>query len=309
MLGDAHKTGTLVETLWKAGRLDSSPGPPQLLFGRMYEDAEIEGNAFPAGSRVFAIASAGCTAIRLSRDHEVTAVDINPVQLAYARRRSQGAARETGSAERLMRLGRNAFPLIGWTRHRFDTFFSMQDTREQLAYWKSTLDTQRFRRAFDAVTSQALLRLVYAPAFLEKMPRRIGPILRARMEHCWSLHPNAMNPYARSLFLDSSDPLPDLPSGLAHCTPIRFVCADAASYLENCTPGCFDAFTLSNIFDGATTAYRERLVQAMKRASAKDAVVVTRSFAVHEAGSHANYAHQDRSLLWGTVHIAEVRSL
>jgi S-adenosylmethionine:diacylglycerol 3-amino-3-carboxypropyl transferase len=309
LLGDAHKTETSTETLWKAGRLDTSPGPPQLLFGRMYEDVEIEGNAFPRGSRVFAIASAGCTAIRLSANHKVTAVDINPVQLAYAQRRAQGAARETGSAERLMRLGRNAFPLIGWTRQRFDTFFSMREPLEQLAYWKSTLDTQRFRHAFDTVTSQALLRLVYAPAFLERMPRRIGPALRARMERCWSLHPNATNPYARSLFFDGVDPYSDLSSGFSHRTPIRFVCADAASYLESCTPGCFDAFTLSNIFDGAMTVYRERLIHAMKRAATKDAVVVIRSFAEPESDSPANYAPQDRALLWGTVHIAEVRSL
>jgi len=296
-------------TRWEAGRFDASSGPPQLLFGRMYEDSEIEATAFPRGSRIFAIASAGCTAIRLSVDHEVTAVDINPVQLAYAQRRARGAPRETGSAERMMRLCRNAFPLIGWTRQRFDTFFRMQDTGEQLRYWKETLDTQRFRRAFDTATTQALLRLIYARSFLERMPRHIGPVLRARLERCWTLHPNATNPYARSLFLDSDDPLTDMPSEVARYAPIHFACADAATYLEGCAPGSFDAFTLSNIFDGATAAYRERLMLAMKHAAASGATAVIRSFAEPDAELSPNYASQDRSPLWGVVQVAEVESL
>jgi len=307
--GNKHNSLTETGTPWKSGRLDSLTGPPQLLFGRMYEDAEIEAGVFPRGSRVFAIASAGCTALRLSADYEVTAVDLNPVQLAYARRRAEGAPRETGSAERRMRLGRNAFPLIGWTRQRFDTFFAMRDTREQLAYWKSTLDTQRFRQAFDTVTSQALLRLIYAPRFLDWMPARIGPVLRARMERCWSLHPNAMNPYARSLFLDVAESPSDTVSRSAGPDSIRFVCADAAAYLESCKPGSFNAFTLSNIFDGTSAAYQARMIQAMNRAAAKDAVAVIRSFAEPDLDLPSNHAAQDRSLLWGIVQVAEVSSL
>lgn len=304
-----HNSDVKTGTPWSAGRLDSSAGPPQLLFGRMYEDPEIEARAFAGGSRVFAIASAGCTAARLSADHEVTAVDLNPVQLAYAQRRAYGAPRETGAAERRMRLGRNAFPLIGWTRQRFDTFFALRDTREQLAYWKSTLDTQRFRHAFDTVTSQALLRLIYDPKFLERMPRRIGPVLRARMERCWSLHPNATNPYARSLFLDVAESPADASCQSAHRASLRFVCADAAGYLESCAPGSFNAFTLSNIFDGARPAYQARLIQAMKRAAAKDAVAVIRSFAEPDLELPSNHAAEDRSLLWGIVQITEVNAL
>lgn len=305
MLGDVHTPKTAAETLWTTGRLDSSNGQPQLLFGRMYEDAEIEANAFPRGSRVFAIASAGCTAIRLSEDHEVTAVDINPVQLAYAQRRAQGAPRETGAAERMMQLGRNAFPLVGWTRQRLETFFAMHDTKKQLTDWRSTLDTQRFRIAFDAVTSHVLLRLVYAPKFLERMPRRIGSVLRARMERCWSLHPNAANPYARALFL-GGDEQDDAVFRDKRRGTVRFACADAATYLENCAPGTFNSFALSNIFDGATDTYQARLIRAMKRAAAKDAVAVIRSFVEPDLNLPANYAAQDRSPLWGIVQVTDV---
>ena len=53
-------------TAWEAGRLDAGRGPPRVLFGRMYEDPEIEHAAFAPGGRVFCIASAGCTAMRLA---------------------------------------------------------------------------------------------------------------------------------------------------------------------------------------------------------------------------------------------------
>ena len=44
----------------------------------------IELDAFRPGGRILCIASAGCTAMKLAPDHEVVAVDINPIQLAYA---------------------------------------------------------------------------------------------------------------------------------------------------------------------------------------------------------------------------------
>ena len=57
---------------------------PRVLFGRMYEDPEIELAAFAPGSRVLAIASAGDTAAALAQaGHQVTAIDINPAQLEY----------------------------------------------------------------------------------------------------------------------------------------------------------------------------------------------------------------------------------
>ena len=53
-------------TVWTHGRFDARGGPGKVLFGRMYEDASIEAGAFPPGGRVFCIASAGCTAMRLA---------------------------------------------------------------------------------------------------------------------------------------------------------------------------------------------------------------------------------------------------
>ena len=293
------------DTVWRRGRFGSTGNAQQLLFGRMYEDVEIERRAFPPGSRVFSIASAGCTALALCADHAVTAVDVNPVQLAYAQRRAAGAPVETGSAERILQLGRSLFSLLGWHRSTLAAFLALEDVREQTTFWHQHLNTRRFRAFFDCAMSRALLRMTYASGFLAGMPQSIGPVFRARMERCWALHPNCTSPYARLILLGTTEAEPAGTPDPQRAATIRFACADAASYLESCPPASFDAFTFSNILDGATDAYRQRLRAAVQHAAASKAVVVLRSFADPANEAASNLAAQDRAMLWGTAQVIE----
>lgn len=282
--------------------MHSGRGPERLLFGRMYEDVEIEETTFQDKERVFCIASAGDTAICLANHHEVVACDINAAQLHYAERRADGAPFKTGDAERTMNFARTFMPLVGWSKCRIRSFLDLSDATEQAAFWQEQLDTRRFRFAFDALMSPRILRLFYAPQFLALVPPKFGAILRKRMERTFIHHPNASNPYARALLLGESldEPRPPVRN-------IRFVLDDAASYLESCPASSFDAFTMSNILDGAEPAYRSRLSQAVRHAAAEDAVVVLRSFREPPPGFRNNLAARDRSMLWGIVSIGSAR--
>lgn len=284
-------------TVWARGRLDARIAPRQVLFGRMYEDSSIELEAFAPQGRIFCIASAGCTAMRLAPHHEVVAVDINPVQLAYAKRRFEGDPGSRGRAERVMDFARFFAPLAGWWPSRVRAFMELDDPAEQMELWHRQLNTWRFRAALDALFSVTALRSVYAAPLLDFLPKRLGAVMRARMERGFARHPNRSNPYARSLLLGelSTDPPP------AEAADIRLVHADAATFLENEPRASFNGFTLSNILDGADDAYRRRLFAAVKRAAAPGAVTVLRSFSDVDAGSPENQAVDDRAMLWGTV--------
>ena len=89
-------------------------------------------------------------------------------------------------------------------------------------------------------------------------------------------------------------------------SPINFVCADAAEFLEGCMPACFDSFALSNIGDGAPSGYLRRLRAAIQHAAAPGAVVVSRSFAEPSDDTITNWAAQDRSLLWGVIKVNRI---
>jgi S-adenosylmethionine:diacylglycerol 3-amino-3-carboxypropyl transferase len=271
----------------------------------MYEDPSIEIEAFAPSSRVFCIASAGCTALALSAaGHDVTAVDLNPQQILYVQARLTGAPMRKGAAERLLSRARASFPALSWTKPRLHQFLSMRDPSKQLQYWRRKLNTKRCRIAVDTVLSGALLRLAYRSPFLECVPRRFGSVVRARLERTWSNHANNSNPYAWRFFLGEPPSVLEQPMG-----PIRFVCEDAATYLETCKPASFDAFSLSNILDGVPSGYARRLCMAIERAASAGAVVVTRSFAEPHRALNNNLAARDRSMLWGTVSVTEVANL
>ena len=299
------------DTPWRAGRFDTRGGPQRVLFGRVYEDVSIELAAFApkAGQPVFCIASAGCTALALAQQHPVTAVDINPVQLAYAQSRLDGGPMLVGTAERLMGVGRAALVPFGWRRATIERFLSMTDPVDQVNSWHAQLQTRPVRWLMDLGLSISNLKLVYSSPLLACLPDRLGEVMRGRLRRTFAHHANATNPYARALLLGDPSATPAQPP--AH--PIALACADAAGYLESQPPASFAGFSISNILDGAPAAYRIRLHAALRRAAMPGATVVQRSFSepaqFYGTRRAYNRAQADRSVLWGVVDVREVTAL
>jgi S-adenosylmethionine:diacylglycerol 3-amino-3-carboxypropyl transferase len=262
----------------------------------MYEDSAVELTAFAPESRVFCIASAGCTAFDLAaRGDDVTAVDVNPAQVEYVRRRLEGDAAERGTIDqRLDRLRRLA-PALGWRRAVLERFCSLERPAAQLELWRSKLNTRRFRLALAAAFSPRWLGRAHATPFVAVLPPRFDLILRRRLERGFARHPNALNPYAAALLLGR--PRETTPA------PLTLVTADAAEFLEACPPRSFDAFSLSNILDGADEAYGARLFAAVRRAARPGAASILRSFREPAGGDEAERAADDRALIWGSIRV------
>lgn len=197
-----------------------------------------------------------------------------------------------------MACARAFMPLVGWRRSTLRSFLSFSAVTEQLAFWHAHLDTRRFRAAFDALMSPAMLRIVYARELFSFLPARFGEVIRKRLLRGFAREANATNPYARALLLEESSDERRL--GFSN---IEFVLGDAASYLESCAPGSFDAYSLSNILDGAAPSYRNRLSRAVRRTATKDVVLVLRSFGEPPPGLVTNHAERDRAMLWGVVDV------
>ena len=262
----------------------------------MYEDSGVELRVFEPGGRVFCIASAGCTAFDLAaRGDRVTAVDINPAQVEYVRRRLAGEPPRLGTVDCGVARLRRFAPALGWSSATLERFCGLDDPEAQVELWRHRLDTRRLRAALAIAFSPLSLRRGYARPFATALPPRFGRVLRERLERGFARHPNASNPYASALLL-----------GRQRATtpaPIRLETADAAEFLEGCPPESFDAFSLSNVLDGAGDEYAERLFAAVGRAASPGAVALLRSLGTPTSEEEARLAAEDRGLIWGTIRL------
>jgi S-adenosylmethionine:diacylglycerol 3-amino-3-carboxypropyl transferase len=271
----------------------------------MYEDWAVEADVLPAAGRVFCIASAGSTSMALAaRGLSVTAVDINPAQVDYVRARLMGAPPRVGTADWFFAAGRRGLPLMGLRRVLIRQFLELTDPSAQVRFWRTRLDTARFRMALAAAINPVALRMVYSSTFVRVLPHRFDRIIRRRLERCWARHPNRTNLYAWRFFLGTDPPDHSAPTPAAE--RIELACADAAAYLESCPAASFIGFSLSNILDGTDAAYRERLMAAVRRSAKAGAVTVLRSFQEPAAGESTEWAARDRSMLWGVLRVEKL---
>ena len=222
-------------TAWQNGCFRAArAGRRKLLFGCMYEDAEIELRVFQPGGRIFCIASAGCTAMKLAARHTVVAVDINPVQVAYVQERLGGAAIQRGSAERILGFARTLGPLAGWNRRRVRAFLDLDDPEEQILLLAAP-------SGYVAISCGFFFSLLARRFFARFTPLRVLMFCRRISELYYVLEwsgasrctPTAGIRMHMPCFLE----ICPLRADAAEAPQIQLRCADAADFLER-QPRC-----------------------------------------------------------------------
>ncbi|PBC76235.1 hypothetical protein BX265_0941 [Streptomyces sp. TLI_235] len=302
------RTDALAATPWSAGRILAGPaGRPRVLFGRMYEDPAVELAVFPpTGTRVLCIASAGDTAAALAAaGYEVTALDLNPVQLAYARTRlHDGAPALTGTAERLAGLGRGAAAALlpAWRPAAVTEFLRLDDPAEQHRRWTDGFDGPGLRLLAGAALRPAgALAAALRPGFRCALPRGFDTVLLRRISRTVARHPNAGNDWAWRLLLGRERPgAAVVPAADRH--RVRLALGEVVEHLERSAAGAYDAVTLSNVVDGPGPDFARRLRAAVEHAVRPGGVAVLRS--LREPGpAGPGLAADDRSAIWGVVRV------
>lgn len=271
----------------------------------MHEDWRVEAEVFRPGGRIFCIASSGDTTLALARrGFHVTAVDVNPEQIEYARARAAGERPGPGVVDRQQAMARRLLPWLGLRTRDLREFLLLSDPAEQTAFWHRRLDNFRLRALLRLGLQKALLRLAHDRSFVSFVPPRFDLVILGRLERTWANHPNRENPYIWRLLLGEDPPESEPDDAPA---PVDFLCADAADYLASGPPRRFDGFTLSNVLDAAPPAYGKRLLDAVRHAAAPGATMVLRSFAEPSDTQQAAWAARDRSPLWGSIAVSEIK--
>jgi S-adenosylmethionine:diacylglycerol 3-amino-3-carboxypropyl transferase len=280
----------IVRTAWNAGRLAGS-GPPRLVFGRMYEDPEVELRSLPAG-RLLVIASAGDVAFALAAaGRDVVAIDINPAQVEYVRDRVAGGLQRAGQADRYLARAAKALPLMGMSTDRLRKFFDLDDPGVQVRVWRK-LAGRRFRAAL-ALAFGPALRFAYRSDLASALPHGFAGELESRFERGFAIHPNRSNPIAPALF-----GLPTAPASAHH---IELEQAEVLQFMRAQPPGSFDGFALSNITDGAPADFKDELLTAARRIARSGAIAVLRTFGAPRGREDSARAASDRALIWGGI--------
>jgi hypothetical protein len=266
-------------TPWAKGSLHRFGKRDRLLFGATYEDPLIELAALKACENVLCISGAGDTVRALAANgHNVTALDINGAQIAYAVDRTNGGPFRRGAAERVMAIGRTILRTGGWSPSRIDSFVGANNIEAQLEQW----------RALTGGTSGVLLRTLLSPArlaaaFQPQFVSLVGPGFSDRLlttlTAALSQSVNCYNPFVPLLF--QGRPATTTAVAPTQTEPRRgrltFLHTDAVAYLSSLEAGTFDGASLSNIGDGAPTQFHESLNLALQHAVRPGSPVVVRS--------------------------------
>lgn len=171
-----------------------------------------------------------------------------------------------------------------------DAVSALFAAEDKLAAWEifaRQWNNWRWRLIFRVLLHPYALRLIYAAGFVHDVPHGFSRIVRRRIESALLRDLPRDNPYANATlhgrYSGSERGWPlwarseNLPLVRGRLSALNFACGDVAQWLEQCPPASLHFCALSNVLDASDSAYGQRLLRAVARASAPGALVCLRA--------------------------------
>jgi S-adenosylmethionine-diacylglycerol 3-amino-3-carboxypropyl transferase len=262
---------------------------PKLKFAVVREDPRIEAELVrkTSAQQALVVASGGCTALGLLEQFpklNVTAFDLNPLQLTHVLDKLAAAARgelrmlnvgdpredglsQRGDFERLFRVLRSFLLQFVAPEHTLEKFFSTDPEIDRAALVRAWSESPHWPLAFSLTFAPELLNVIFGPeATRHAPPGSYAGYFQRAFESALGL-PNApANPFLQHILLGcyrSADAPPWIRSPPTHAPALI-----EGSLLEVPELERFEVISLSNVFDWSSdelvAQWAQRLTEQTK---------------------------------------------
>ena len=175
--------------------------------------------------------------------------------------------------------------LIG--RRAVRALLRAQSAQQQREIWQNLANRKRFGALFSLALHPLILRAFYGKALRARLPLDLGKRVRHNIEHTLLELPIERNPYLISLLRgrlardENNWPIALRPDSFgpiqSRLDNLTLNCADATNWLNAQAEGSIDFFGLSNVVEAIEASSAEKLLRAVARAAAPDALICVRT--------------------------------
>jgi S-adenosylmethionine-diacylglycerol 3-amino-3-carboxypropyl transferase len=165
------------------------------------------------------------------------------------------------------------------------TMLNLTNLQEQSRFYRESWDRPAWRFGLRCALHPWVLRWVYDPQFLTKLPANFAEIMVARWAHVFTKLPTSTNPYLHQLFFPTASTkvlppwLQESNLSVIHDNLFKMQCweGDMLEWLKK-QPRCsVDFFCFSNILEATDPHFGQELLQESARVAKPKARMVLRS--------------------------------
>ncbi len=193
---------------------------------------------------------------------------------------------QSGVGEQSLRRAMRLFRGFVHSRATIQAALNQSDLDAQQRFYQTRWNSWRWDWALRVGLSQTVLRLIYGEAFLRALPNDFAALIRGNLARVFTAFHTCENGYLWQTFLSEYPPheraLPPYLQAENHSTiknglpQTEIHCAEAATFLQQQSPGSLAFFACSNILEVSSRDFAAQLINAIAHAASDGALVCFR---------------------------------